>query len=151
VQCTASKADYPVVSPQFETVFASFDPRVNGLLVQGPRSAPSVLTLFAAPGFDGVAHAVAQNTANIPALTGRDIAAGISIAGYGMWEVCENVNFTGPCQVVAATEMAAPGKVLRIGSVRRYATPADPRAAAGVISTEAGLAFKQATHRAARH
>ncbi len=144
VQCSATKTAYPVMSPTFEKIFASFEPRVNELLVQGPRSSPSVLTLFSAPGFDGVAHAIAQNTANIPALTGKDVAAGISVVGYGAWEICENVNFTGACQVIAATEAAKPGQFMRIGSVRRHDTRNDPKAAAGIISAGTSATFRAA-------
>jgi hypothetical protein len=142
VQCSATKAVYTVMSPTFEKVFASFDPRVNEILVEGPRSAPSVLTLFSAPDFGGVAHAIAQNTANIPALTGRDVAGGVSVVGFGAWEICENVNFTGACQIIAATEAASPGRLIRIGSVRRHESRDDPRAAAGVISAGSSATFK---------
>lgn len=141
VQCSATKAAYPMMSPTFEKIFASFEPRINELLVQGPRSAPSVLTLFAAPGFEGVAHAIAQNTANIPALTGKDAAAGISVVGYGAWEICENINFTGACQIIAATEAAVPGQFLRVGSVRRY-DAGKPTATTGVVSAGVSATFK---------
>ncbi|MFM9862618.1 MAG: PsbP-related protein [Micropepsaceae bacterium] len=142
VQCSATKAAYTAMSPAFEKVFASFEPRVNELLVMGPRSAPSVLTMFSAPGFDGVAHAIAQNTANIPALTGKDVAAGISVVGYGAWEICENVNFTGACQIIAATQAAEPGRFIRIGSVRRAEAAKGPAAAAGIISAGTSATFK---------
>jgi hypothetical protein len=148
VQCSATKAAYPVMSPTFEKIFASFEPRVNELLVYGPRSAPSVLTLFQAPGFEGVAHAIAQNTANIPALTGKDVAAGISVVGYGAWEICENVNFTGACQVIAATQAAEPGRLMRIGSVRRFETRHSPAAAAGIISAGASATFRATLEKA---
>lgn len=142
VQCTAATPSFQVMSPTFEKVFTSFDPRVNELLVMGPRSAPSVLTLFSAPDFGGVAHAIAQNTANIPALTGKDLAGGVSVVGFGSWEICENVNFTGACQIIAATEAAAPGRLIRIGSVRRHEARNDPRAAAGAVSAGVSAAFK---------
>ncbi len=148
VQCSATKAAYPVMSPTFEKIFASFDPRVNELLVEGPRSAPSVLTLFSAPEFGGVAHAIAQNTANIPALTGKDVAGGISVVGYGAWEICENVNFTGACQIIAATEAASPGRLIRIGSVRRHEVRDDPRAAAGIVSAGVSATFKASLDKA---
>lgn len=142
VQCTAATPSFQAMSPTFEKVFTSFDPRVNELLVMGPRSAPSVLTLFSAPDFGGVAHAIAQNTANIPALTGKDLAGGVSVVGFGAWEICENVNFTGACQIIAATEAAAPGRLIRIGSVRRHDNRNDPRAAAGAVSAGVSAAFK---------
>jgi hypothetical protein len=143
VQCTSAKAAYAGMTPTFEKVFTSFDPRANELLVMGPRSAPSVLTLFSAPNFGGVAHAIAQNTANIPALTGKDLAGGVSVVGFGAWEICENVNFTGACQIIAATEAAAPGRLIRIGSVRRH-DARDASAAAGVVSAGASATFKAA-------
>ena len=143
VQCTASKTGFAAMKPEFDQVFASFDPRVNETLVMGPHSAPSVLTLFNGPGLDGIAHAVAQNTANIPALTGSAISAGVSIAGYGQWEVCEGVNYGGACRVVAAAETAEPGAFLKIGSVRRYDGGAEkPRQAVGVISAGAAYALR---------
>lgn len=145
VQCTATKADYPLIAKDFENVFASFDPRVNEMLVNAPQSAPSVLTLFAGPGFEGVAHTIAQNTANVPALTGRAISTGIAIAGYGRWEVCDNVNFTGACQVVAAATEASPGHFMRIGSVRRHAAPVSAADALGVVSTSSAYALREGT------
>jgi hypothetical protein len=148
VQCSATKAAYPVMSPAFEKVFASFEPRVNELLVMGPRSAPSVLTLFSVSEFGGVAHAIAQNTANIPALTGKDVAGGISVVGYGAWEICENVNFTGACQIIAATQAAAPGQLLRIGSVRRHNGGGKPADAAGVVSAGVSVTFKATLEKA---
>jgi len=147
VQCTAAKAAFPTMSPTFEKIFASFEPRVNELLVMGPRSAPSVLTVFSAPDFGGVAHAIAQNTANIPALIGKEVAGGVSVVGFGSWEICENVNFTGACQIIAATEAASPGRLIRIGSVRRHEAR-DPRAAAGVVSAGVSAAYKATLEKA---
>lgn len=141
VQCTAAKAAWPTMTPTFEKIFASFEPRVNELLVMGPHSAPSVLTVFSGPDFGGVAHAIAQNTANIPALIGKEVAGGVSVVGFGSWEICENVNFTGACQIIAAAEAASPGRLIRIGSVRRHESR-DPRAAAGVVSAGVSAAFR---------
>jgi hypothetical protein len=152
VQCTATKAGFVAMKPVFEKVFASFEPRVNETLVYAPQSAPSVLTLFSGPGFDGVAHTIAQNTANIPALTGRAISTGISIAGYGQWEVCEDVNFGGFCRVVAATHAVQPGQVLKVGSVRRYAAePSNARNAAGVVSASSTFVFKSGIEKFRAH
>jgi hypothetical protein len=151
VQCTAAKADYPLMTKEFDQIFASFEARPNERLVSlPPQSTPSVLTLFAGPRFEGVAHTIAQNTANVPALTGRAISTGITIAGFGRWEVCEDVNFTGACQVVAATAEAAPGQFMRIGSVRRYVATTNPQDALGVVSTNSAYALRESIQSLAR-
>lgn len=115
VQCVAAKSIYKQMEPAFNAIFASFEPKPNQLIVQLPTKAtPSVLTIAATEG--GTTRVLAQDTANVPALAGTGVTAGIAIAGSGAWEVCEGVNFTGTCNVMTG-DTAQP---LRIGSVRRY-------------------------------
>lgn len=144
VQCMTMQAMYQTMTPQFEAVFASFDPKGDQLVAQAPQAGPSVLTLFEGGKFDGVARVIAQDTANVPALGLNGVTASIAIAGYGQWEVCEGVNFAGNCRLVAAAASADAGREIRIGSVRRYFAPNDPMAALGVASATSGVALKSA-------
>lgn len=117
VQCVAAKEDYAAVEPQFTQVFASYEPKVNQIVAQAPSARPSVLTLSADAGAPIAATVIAQNTPNVPALNGA-VAMGVSVAGAGEWEVCEDVNYGGRCNVVTAG--AAVEQRMRVGSVRRY-------------------------------
>jgi PsbP len=146
VNCTTVQDMYSAMSPQFEAIFASFEPKVNEYLVQAPEAAtPSVLTLFEGPRFNGPARVVAQDTPNVPALAG--IAASVAIAGFGRWEICDGVNYAGNCQVVTSAEGSS---AMRIGSVRRHAEPNDVLGAAGIISAVTGVEFRDAADRVVR-
>jgi len=143
VNCTTMQEMYATLEPQFESIFASFEPRVNEYLVMGPGTqAPSVLTLFEGPRFNGPARVVAQDTPNVPALAG--MAASVAIAGFGRWEVCDGVNYAGNCRIVTSAEGS---RAMRIGSVRRHAEPNDVLGAAGIISALTGVEFRAAADR----
>jgi hypothetical protein len=147
VQCVAAKSIYKQMEPAFNAIFASFEPKPNQLIVQAPaKTTPSVLTLAASQG--GTTRVLAQDTANVPALAGTGITAGVAIAGAGAWEICEGVNYTGTCNVVSG-ESAQP---VRIGSVRRYIGH-DMTDAAAMIAATTTAAFKSApeTKQAAKH
>jgi hypothetical protein len=127
-------------------IFASFTPHPGQLLVKAPspQAAPSVLSLYAGPNFEGATRVIAQDTANVPALAGNAVTASVAIAGFGQWEVCEGVNYAGACHILSSSATAPNGQAMRIGSVRRYIVPNDARGAAGVVSATTGTEFKAA-------
>ena len=138
VSCTSKKEHYAVMAPQFDKVFASYVPRsVDNIAEAAPRS---VLTLYAGNNFDGVAHVVAQDTANIPALAG--IAASAGVAGVGQWEVCDGVNFTGTCRRVAAAYGASDAAPRLIASARRIKT-GPIEGVSGVIAAASAVALQE--------
>lgn len=141
VNCTSTKQTYAAMEPTFQQIFASYVPHANQLLVSAPQTTPSVLTLYEGARFDGNARVLAQNTANVPAL---GVTASVAVAGFGQWEICEDVNFAGKCRVVSAAEAGQNGQAMRIGSVRRYIAPGDVRAAAGYISAAGTAAVRAA-------
>ena len=145
VNCSAKKDFYAAMSPQFEGVFASFEPKSGAYIAEAEQVKPSLLTVFAGPEFDGVARVIAQNTANIPALAG--VAGSVVVAGAGAWEVCDGVNYSGKCQVLAADSPAGQAKLMQIGSVRRAPGVAEAREIAGAISAGAAQTVKAVTAR----
>ncbi len=149
INCLSKTENFAQLLPTFEAIYASYVPKSGAIVAQAPsNSVPSVLTLFAGPQFDGAARVVAQNMPNIPALGG--VTASLSVAGYGLWEVCEGVNYGGTCQLVSAGLTSTPGKSMRIGSARRHLGDADLRGAAGVISTGAAIALRVGQDRIGR-
>ena len=149
IVCVTDTDKYEAASADFEAVFASYEPR-RGLVAQAPAAPHSVLTFFAGTDFTGAARVLAQDTPNVPALAMSGPTASLSIAGFGEWEACEGLNFTGACRRLSAAETAHAGEALRIGSVRRVA-PAGTRGALGVISPAVGLTLKAAVDRARAH
>ena len=143
VNCSAKKDFYAAMSPQFEKVFASFEPKSGAYIADASPAKPSVVTLFAGPQFDGAARVIAQNTANIPALGG--IAASVMVAGAGSWEVCDGVNFSGKCQVLTANGATEPGQLTQVASIRRAPGVSEVREIAATVSAGAAMTLKAVT------
>lgn len=146
INCSTKKDNFAALKDQFEAVFNTYEP-LAGNIASVPASSPSLLTLFADAKFNGAARVLAQNTPNIRAL---GVPAGsLAVAGFGQWEVCEGVNYTGTCRVINVGEAGQPGQALSIGSVRR-ATSSNTRNATGILSTGAALTLKETSDRAAQ-
>lgn len=140
VNCSAKKDFYAAMSPQFERIFASYEPKSGAYIAQADTPKPSVVTLFAGPQFDGAARVLAQNTPNIPALGG--IAGSVMVAGAGAWEVCDGVNFSGQCRVVLANAPADQAQLTHVASIRRAPGVAEAREIAAAVSAGAALTLK---------
>ena len=64
--------------------------------------------------------------------------ASFALQGYGLWEVCDGMNYRGNCRVLAGAASAAAGpsyRPLRNGSARRVAFANDPRNAIGLLAS----------------
>jgi hypothetical protein len=141
-QCGSLAAAESVEEADMKIVLTSFEPTSAGLISKlTPRQNEARLTLHAGPTFDGATRALTGDTPDL-ARAGWNVAAGsFSVRGYGLWEVCDGVNYQGNCLVVAGASSAAFGdRALRIGSARRVTAPGDPRNAIGLAAELAGAA-----------
>lgn len=146
INCSALADKYAELETEFEAIFDSYKAKSGDYIARAPMTPPSVLTLYTGAGYDGTARVVAQNMANV-ALLGVP-SASVAVAGLGQWEVCEGVNFSGACQVVAAGLSGDNGQMLRVGSVRRHvANTKSIVGAAGVVSTTAGVLARMSAER----
>lgn len=143
VICMTMAESYDVASVDFEAIFTSYEP-TRGLVAEAPQGgARSVLTLYASHDFEGAAQVLSQDAPNLAAMGLLTAPASVAVAGFGQWEVCAGVNFTGGCRLVGAAETAAAGQSLAIGSARR-AKALGARDAAGVASALAARALTEA-------
>jgi beta/gamma crystallin len=102
VTCSASQDAYAQKEDEFKSVFESFAPLNDSVATIEPSGVPS-LTLYARSNFDGVSRVVTRDTPDL-ALTGwRDPAGSVSIAGPGLWQVCDGANYSGSCRLVSGS------------------------------------------------
>ncbi len=145
VACVTPPDRYEAALADFDAIFLSYRP-MRGLISQAPSSGRSVLTLYSGANFEGSARVLSQDAADIAALRLSGPPASVAVTGFGRWELCEGANFTGGCRLLAAVETSTRGRALPLGSARRKLGD-DPRGAAGVASTAAGIALKTAAER----
>lgn len=142
VICMTMAASYEAASVDFEAIFTSYTPK-RGLVAEAPQGGGrSVLTLYASRDFEGAAQVLSQDAPNLAAMGLSTAPASVSVAGFGQWEVCAGMNFTGGCRLVAAAETAAGGQSLAFASARR-AKPQGARDAAGVANALAARALTE--------
>ncbi len=121
-------------------VLDSFDALGSQVVAQRPL-APSeagTLLLFAGPRFDGARKALAQDIPNLFQAGWGVPTASFALQGYGLWEVCDGMNYRGNCRLLSGAASAAAGpnyRPLRIGSARRIAVANDPRNAIGLLAS----------------
>lgn len=146
IACVTQPETFDAALADFDAIFLSY--RANrGLISQTPSGGRSVVTLYSKPNFEGTARVLAHDVADFAALGLSAPPASVAVAGFGRWEACEGARFTGACRALSAVETATRGRALRLGSVRRIPGN-DPRGAAGVASTAAGIALQGAAERA---
>lgn len=147
INCSSIADKYAELETEFEAIFDSYKAKSGDYVARAPITPPSVLTLYTGAGYDGTARVVAQNTPNVALLVGAP-SASVAVAGFGQWEVCEGVNFTGACQVVAAGVSSDRGQMLRVGSVRRYiAKTKSVTGVAGIVATSTGVLARMTAER----
>jgi hypothetical protein len=138
------EADMAIVLDSFEGLGAQ-------VVAQNP-AAPSAgtLLLFAGPRFDGPRKALTQDIPNLFQAGWAVPTASFALQGYGLWEVCDGMNYAGNCRVLSGAASTAGGpndRPLRIGSARRVALPKDPRNAIGLlasgVATQASESLRQ--------
>jgi hypothetical protein len=116
-------------------VLGSFEPLGIKVVAQMPAPAPATLVLFAGPRFDGARRELARDMPNVWQAGWTVPVASFALRGYGLWEVCDGVNYSGNCTLLAGAGSAeAKGRVLRVGSARRVFLQRDLRNALGVIA-----------------
>ncbi|GEM_PF-1933588 len=140
-QCGVDAAQVATEEVDIKSVITSFEPTGSGGMIskleprdaQAPQTAQ--LVLHGGPQFDGPSHALTQDIPNLPAAGWNAVTASFNLRGYGLWQICDGINYQGNCRVVAGAESAAMGdRALRIGSARRVVDPRDPRNVVGVVS-----------------
>lgn len=123
-------ADIKIVLDSFEGLGAQ-------VVAQRPTMPSASLLLFAGPRFDGSRRELTNDTPNL-FQAGWSVPTGsFALQGYGLWEVCDGMNYSGNCRILAGAAGAAIGanyRPLRIGSARRIALPNDPRNVIGLLS-----------------
>jgi len=148
-QCSVDIAQVSAEEPDMKTIIASFEPTGSGGMIskldprdaQAPQTAQ--LVLHGGPQFNGPSHALTQDIPNLPATGWSAVTASFNLRGYGLWQICDGINYQGNCRVVAGAESAALGdRAVRIGSARRVIDPRDPRNVLGVASDKIGEMLK---------
>jgi hypothetical protein len=144
-QCGVDIAQVSAEEPDMKTIIASFEPTGSGGMISklDPRDAQAPqgaqLVLHGGPQFNGPSHALTQDIPNLPAAGWSAVTASFNLRGYGLWQICDGINYQGNCRLVAGAESAALGdRALRIGSARRVIDPRDPRNVLGVASDKIG-------------
>jgi hypothetical protein len=140
INCAARDEIYAEFDKDFESIFESYKAKSGDYVAQAPKTPPSVLTLYTGAKFDGTARVLATDTPNVGLLGLASAPSSVAIAGLGQWEICDGVNYTGTCQVVAAGASSQGSSALRVGSVRRYiSTTKSVTGLGGVASAAAGV------------
>lgn len=124
-------------SADIKVVLDSFEGLGAQVVAQHPVAPSATLLLFAGPRFNGRRQALTQDVPNLLQAGWSVPTASFALQGYGLWEVCDGMNYSGNCRVLAGAAGAAVGanyRPLRIGSARRIAAPNDPRNVIGLLS-----------------
>jgi hypothetical protein len=133
VMCLSMSQQFETASVGFNTIFTSYEPHPNTLVSRNERAAPSVLTMYAAANFKGVARVLSRDVVSLAAAGLPTVSASVAVDGAEPWQVCTGRDYTGACQTIAVAE----SRPLTIGSARRIA---DARRFAGLAAT----AFRRA-------
>jgi hypothetical protein len=151
--CAAWLDHAPTEDADMSTVLNSFEGLGAQVVAQRPAAPSATLLLFAGPRFDGSRHTLTADSPNL-FQTGWTVPTGsFALQGYGLWEVCDGLNYRGNCRLLAGAASAAAGqsyRPLRIGSARRIALPNDPRNAIGLLSATVTAQAVETTSRLSR-
>ncbi|MEQ1755209.1 MAG: beta/gamma crystallin-related protein [Micropepsaceae bacterium] len=148
IGCIAQTEKYDLAKADFDAILQSYSPQ-SGLIAQAPSSAgsPSVLTLYARADFDGVARVVKGEVPNITYVSWPTRSGSATVSGFGAWQVCEGVDFTGTCSVLSGARTAPVDTMLRIGSARPISSANPFLGAASAVSTNALIMLNEAGRR----
>lgn len=133
IGCLARVEKYELAKADFEAVLKSYSPQ-SGLIAQAPAPS-SVLTLYAQAGFGGVARVVTAETPNITYVSWPTQSGSATVSGFGEWQVCDGIDFSGNCTLLSGPYSAPANQLLRISSARPIGSPDPIRGAASAIST----------------
>lgn len=130
--CVSELASETVEAADIATVLASFE-GLGSQIVAAVR--PATLNLYAGPNFNGDRREVTQDVPNLFQAGWSVTTGSLSLGGFGMWQVCDGMNFSGNCRTVSgAMSVAAGDRPLRIGSVRRFVAPNTSRNIVGLAT-----------------
>lgn len=135
--CAAFVSGWAVEEPDITIIFDSFTPKAD-LIARADGQAPAALVLYSGPRFDGAERALAQDAPNLALLGWGGPTASLRVAGAGLWQVCDRINYVGHCFVASLPIAGAIGdRPLQVASARRYAGPRDRGAVLGLIGSGA--------------
>ena len=117
VMCMSPTESFEAASPGIEAILTSYEPHPDTLVARNERAAPSVLTMYAAVNFKGVARVLSKDTASLAALGLPLASASATVDGAEPWQVCSAPDFKGICRTIDVAE----ARPLTIGSARRLA------------------------------
>jgi hypothetical protein len=101
ITCMALQDGFAAEEETFQTVFKSFAPLNDTVAALEPKGVPS-LSLYARADFAGVSRVVTQDTPDLAVTGWRERAGSMSVAGPGLWQVCDGANYSGSCRVVSS-------------------------------------------------
>jgi hypothetical protein len=148
--CGAWAEHFALDETDIATVLDSFEALGSQVVAQRPVASEAMLLLFAGPRFDGPRKALTQDIPNLFQAGWNVPAASFALQGYGLWEVCDGMNYRGNCRLLAGAASAAGGpnyRPLRIGSARRVSFPNDPRNAIGLIASGVAAQAAETWHK----
>jgi hypothetical protein len=134
----APEPRYDEMAEELTGILHSYVPK-SGLVAQLRVAPQSAVTLYTAPRFAGLTRVVTGDTANTMLLGWKGRTGSLVIAGYGEWQVCEGVNFSGRCGVLAGAYSSTPNTSFHVGSLRRLSSPKSLRGLLSVVSTMGGM------------
>lgn len=119
VMCMTEEVTYAAYTPNFDTVFNSYEPGKNAVVASINGRPSSMLTMFSGTEFEGTARVLAQDTPDLGAAGWVVSAGSLAVDGSGVWQVCDGVNYSGTCSTVSAVQSGQNGKTLTVNSARR--------------------------------
>lgn len=148
--CAAWLEQVAVEEADIAAVLASFEALGAQIVAQRPAAQPATmatLLLFAGPRFDGARRALTHDMPNLLQAGWSAPTASYALQGLGLWQVCDGMNYSGNCRLLAgaaSTAQSAGYRPIRIGSARRIAAPNDARSTIGLIAS--GVASQAAAN-----
>jgi hypothetical protein len=130
--CLTDIASEDVEAADIATVLNSFE-GMGAQIVASVR--PATLLLYAGPEFNGARREITQDMPNLFQAGWSVPTASLGLGGFGLWQVCDGMNFTGNCRIVSTAMSVSTGdRPLRIGSVRRFIGPNTARNILGLAT-----------------
>jgi hypothetical protein len=133
--CAVRVEQLALEEADIKLIMDSFTPMRSHVVAALPPQRTATLVLHSGPRFDGHRRELTHDVPNMAQIGWTGWTASLNTKGYGLWEICDGVNYRGNCRLVAGAESAAMGdRALRIGSARRVLNMRDPRSALGVAA-----------------
>lgn len=127
VNCTAREAGFETETEDFESIFKSMKPDNRDYVASLRTHETSGVTLVA-NGPAAQTRTVTENAPNLPLSGWWMPTARVALTGAEAWQVCDGINYTGQCGVIAASTAFENGGA-KIASLRRVAVGNDSLAA----------------------